>query len=184
MKTTNIKGKEYVMVNERVKEFRKIYQNELSITCEILNFNEQSVLMKAEIKDKDGRVLAVGHAHETANSSMINKTSMFENCETSAIGRALGFLGIGIDASIASADEVSLAIALQEKELTKTAKSAQFASNEAIKIIKELLPKTKTDILNFMAFFKVESINQLTEAQATEAIKMLNAKLAKGANNE
>ena len=39
-------------------------------------------------------------------SSNINKTSYVENCETSAVGRALAMLGIGIDTSIASANEV------------------------------------------------------------------------------
>jgi hypothetical protein len=45
--------------------------------------------------------------------SLVNKTSYIENCETSAWGRALGNLGIGIDASIASAEEVITAIAQQ-----------------------------------------------------------------------
>jgi hypothetical protein len=49
-------------------------------------------------------------------SSNINKTSYVENCETSAIGRALAMLGIGIDTSIASANEVSDAIAKQEED--------------------------------------------------------------------
>jgi ssDNA-binding Zn-finger/Zn-ribbon topoisomerase 1 len=47
---------------------------------------------------------------------MINKTSFVENCETSAWGRALGNLGIGIDDSIASAEEVDMAIKKQEVE--------------------------------------------------------------------
>ena len=61
-----------------------------------------------------GRVVATGHAHEERGSSNINKTSFVENCETSAIGRALAMLGIGIDTSIASANEVEDAIAQQQ----------------------------------------------------------------------
>jgi hypothetical protein len=49
---------------------------------------------------------------------MINKTSYIENCETSAWGRALGNLGYGIQTSIASAEEVEMAIAKQEKKIT------------------------------------------------------------------
>ena len=48
------------------------------------------------------------------SSSNINKTSYVENCETSAVGRALAILGIGIDTSIASANEVEDAIAQQQ----------------------------------------------------------------------
>jgi hypothetical protein len=44
----------------------------------------------------------------------VNSTSHFENAETSSVGRALGFLGIGIDTSIATAEEVSSAIEKQE----------------------------------------------------------------------
>jgi hypothetical protein len=47
---------------------------------------------------------------EKADSSYINKTSYVENCETSAWGRALANFAIGVDASVASADEVANAI--------------------------------------------------------------------------
>ena len=62
----------------------------------------------------DGNIVAVGHAHEVKTASNINKTSYVENCETSAVGRALAMLGIGIDVSIASANEVQDAIAKQD----------------------------------------------------------------------
>ena len=59
-------------------------------------------------------MVAQGHAHEEKSSSNINKTSYVENCETSAIGRALGILGIGIDTSVATANEVQDAIDKQQ----------------------------------------------------------------------
>lgn len=108
-KTVNIKGKDYVVVNERVKYFRNKYPN-FSLTSEITHLNENGVVVRASIKNRDGFELATGIAHETKGSSFINKTSFIENCETSAWGRALGNLGIGIDDSIASADEVANAI--------------------------------------------------------------------------
>lgn len=109
MKTVNIKGTEYVEVNERVKYFVKNYVG-WSIETELLSNNDSICVFKATIKDENGRVIATGHAYEKESSSFINKTSYIENCETSAVGRALGFLGIGIDASIASSDEVANAI--------------------------------------------------------------------------
>lgn len=112
MKTINIKGKEYVMVNERVKEFKDKYSN-YSLETELVSLTDTSCVIKAIVKDENGRIISTGHAQEDKDGSMINKTSYIENCETSAVGRALGFLGIGIDGSIASAEEVNIAIAKQ-----------------------------------------------------------------------
>jgi hypothetical protein len=111
MKTIQIQGKDYVTVNERVKEFHKLYPNG-SISTRILSGNEGSVTMEAKVIPncaEQGRFFT-GLAHEVQDAGYINKTSHVENCETSAVGRALGFLGIGIDTSIASADEVDKAI--------------------------------------------------------------------------
>ena len=108
-KTVDIKGKEYVEVNERVKYFTKEYVG-WSIETELLSNVDGVCVFKAVIRDTGGRAVATGHAYEKESSSFINKTSYIENCETSAVGRALGFLGIGIDTSIASSDEVKNAI--------------------------------------------------------------------------
>ncbi len=113
MKSINIKGKNYVMVNERIKFFRENYRG-YTLTSEIIELNEDSCVIKAIISDGNGLVVATGFAQEDRSSSMINKTSFVENCETSAWGRALGNLGIGIDDSIASAEEVNMAIKKQE----------------------------------------------------------------------
>ena len=69
--------------------------------------------------NEEGRVLANGLAEEFKGSTFINKTSYVENCETSAWGRALGNLGIGLETSVASADEMQNAIANQDKPKTK-----------------------------------------------------------------
>lgn len=109
MKTVNIKGKEYVTVNERLKYFREHFSG-YSLTSDITHLNENGVVIKASIKNPDGVEVATGYAHEKQGSSFINKTSFIENCETSAWGRALGNFSIGIDTSVASADEVANAI--------------------------------------------------------------------------
>lgn len=113
MKTVNIKGKEYVEVNERVKHFIANYEG-WSIETELLSNEGGVCVFKAIVKDDNGVIKATGHAYEREDSTYINKTSYIENCETSAVGRALGFLGIGIDTSIASSDEVQNAINNQE----------------------------------------------------------------------
>ena len=108
MKTVNIKGKEYVEVSERVKFFRENY-NGYAIKNTMLSNENGMCVFKSEIFDENKNIVSSGHAYETEGSSYINKTSYVENCETSAVGRALGFLGIGIDTSIASANEVKIA---------------------------------------------------------------------------
>lgn len=106
IQTTSIKGKEYAPVSERVRAFRSIFPN-YRIKTRIVSFDAGEWVIEAEILDESGDLLANGHASEKVGVGNINKTSALENAETSAVGRALGFLGIGIAASIASADEVT-----------------------------------------------------------------------------
>lgn len=114
-KTTNIRGKQYVEVNERIKYLRQEPElKDYSILTEFTLLDSEMCVCKCTIATPAGKVIATGHAHEERASSNINKTSYVENCETSAVGRALAMLGIGIETSIASANEVSDAIAKQE----------------------------------------------------------------------
>ena len=56
-------------------------------------------------------ILGTGLAYEKETNGYINKTSYIENCETSSVGRALGFLALGIDGGgICSAEELANAI--------------------------------------------------------------------------
>lgn len=121
MKTVDIKGKKYIEVNERLKYFRTEPKfKDYSLISEIINLTEDGIItIKAIIRDANDRIVATGLAQEKESSSFINKTSFVENCETSAWGRALGNLGIGIDTSIASAEEVLNANLNQEKPKEK-----------------------------------------------------------------
>ena len=113
MESIDIKGKQYITVNERVKEFRRLHPQGQILTSILANVDSQ-VMFKAEIV-VEGVTVSTGNAKEKEGSSFINKTSYIENCETSAIGRALGMYGIGIDTSLASADEVQNAVKQQDK---------------------------------------------------------------------
>lgn len=113
LRTMDIKGKDYVEVNERIKAFRMLFP-EGFIQTEIIDMHDGVITMVARV-GVDDKILATGTAQEKETSSFINKTSFVENCETSAVGRALGMLGIGIDTSVASAEEVENAILNQEK---------------------------------------------------------------------
>lgn len=113
MEAIVIKGKKYVMVNERLKAFREEHKD-WSLISDVVSLTEEICVIKASILDENGRVIATGLAQEDRQSSMINNTSYVENCETSAWGRALANLGYGIDTSVASANEVAMAIEKQE----------------------------------------------------------------------
>lgn len=105
---TDIKGKPYVMVKDRVKAFRKLFPHG-AIETEVLSIDADTCVIKASAYDNTdaGRILlATGTAREDRNASSINRVSYVENCETSAVGRALGYLGLGIDSGIASYEEM------------------------------------------------------------------------------
>ena len=103
MKTINIKGKEYVPVVERVKEFHIQYPKG-EIRADIITNDEKRVVVKAYVITGDGRQFT-GLSQAEWGKGMMGNVAL-EVCETSAIGRALGFLGIGIETGIASADEI------------------------------------------------------------------------------
>ena len=111
--TTNIKGKEYAEVNQRIKAFRMVYP-EGSIITELVELENGICTMRAIVKDGEN-TLGTGFAQEKESSSYINKTSYIENCETSAVGRALGMCGFGIDTSVCSAEELQNALNNQDK---------------------------------------------------------------------
>lgn len=106
-----IHGKVYLTVARRIDDFRKSPEFKgWSIETNLISAEESLVVMKAIIRDSGNRIMATGYAEENRSFGKINKTSALENAETSAVGRALAFLGLG-GSEIASADEVSTAIA-------------------------------------------------------------------------
>lgn len=111
----NIHGKDYKTVAKRVDEFRNKYETKMSIITSLVSIDEKTVVMKAEILDENGRAIATGFAEEHRQASQINRTSALENCETSAIGRALANFGLA-GGEYASADEVANAISQQSQE--------------------------------------------------------------------
>ena len=120
--TTSIKGKEYAAVNGRINAFRRLYPQGF-ISTEIVSLDNGVVVMKATCgyyENGQAVVLGTGLAYEREGSSNINKTSYIENCETSAVGRALGMAGIGVTSAVASSEEVQNAI-LQQEEMQQDA---------------------------------------------------------------
>lgn len=174
IKTTNIKGKDYAEVNQRIKAFRMVYP-EGGLPTEIVSLDNGVVVMKCTVLTDDGRILATGTAYEKEDSSFINKTSYIENCETSAVGRALGLAGFGIDTSIASFEEVENATIQQEivkapieSKYVETIKAlankyAEIRKGNADELIKYYLTRNK-----------VKTLEELTVMQGILIMKELN----------
>lgn len=167
IKTTNIKGKEYSEVNQRIKAFRMVYPTGI-IETEMLSNENGICIFRAMLGYREGNEiykLATGTAYEKENSTFINKTSYIENCETSAVGRALGMAGFGIDTSVCSAEEVQNAITNQNKQLEDKSK--------LLEKFHILLVETETDYDKLKAYYKFEKDVDLTENQLKEIIETL-----------
>ena len=167
-------SKEYAEVPQRTIAFRSVHPNG-SIETEVLDLKDGKVVMKATIKDENGKVLATGTAFEDQSASQINGTSYIENCETSAVGRALGFCGFGIGSSIASYEEVKQAMAQQEqkKEYDPELDDGEPATPRQLEVLKKLPPNVQANIINH---FGLDSLDEISKAQAIETISKMRKK--------
>lgn len=155
--------KNYVEVNQRIKAFRMLFP-EGFITTEIVKLDylegDRICVMKAEVgyTDSEGlHILATGTAYEKESSSFINQTSFIENCETSAVGRALGMVGIGIDTSVASYEEVGNAMQQQADKEPLTDIHIRALENRCL--------EDGVDTNLIFELYKVNSIDGLTMRQ-------------------
>ena len=199
VKKIEVKGKNYTCVAARISAFRELCPVG-TISTEILSLADGVVTMKTTITDENGKILATGMAQEKETSSYINKTSYIENCETSAVGRALGMLGIGSDEQMASAEEVANAINNQnkqannqsqqnqtpaktkeeveaekariQKEKEEAAKKALEAiDNDKIIQLKKMFFAYKFKEDNLLAYYHLERLEQMTNSQHADFSK-------------
>lgn len=158
IQTLDMKGKAYAEVNQRIKAFRMLYP-EGYIHTHFFSLENGVAIIMAEVgyyrEDGSKVELGTGTAYEKEGSSFINKTSYIENCETSAVGRALGMCGLGIDTSIASAEEV------QNAQLQQTASKA--IGTVKAKAFMETCKKSNIDVFKFMAANNIEKLEDMTE---------------------
>ena len=168
IKTTDIKGKEYAEVNQRIKVFRMLYPCG-RIETELVSNENGVCIIKATATDNEGNILGTGHAYEKEGSTFINKTSYIENCETSAVGRALGMVGIGIDTSVASAEEVANAqvqqVASNTINTTKVLALQAVCKNKGLK---------KTQLDSILSYFNYNAIEEIKEKDYMEIYTRIN----------
>lgn len=148
--------KDYIEVKDRIARFWEKYPDGAIVT-ELLYVDDHVVRFKAEAYEvRSGEVshkpLGIGHAEEyriteaqIKNNPKLqyepNVTSAVENCETSAVGRALAMAGFEVSKSVASRQEMEKVARQQaareaerkesEKSLDKPEESATVDSNGA-----------------------------------------------------
>jgi hypothetical protein len=103
---------EYEPVEVRLEKFIKDYPS-FRISTELEVVEATRYIVKAYLfKDaSDGVAWATGYAEETVTTRGVNQTSALENCETSAIGRALANAGYAPKGKRPSREEMSKVVA-------------------------------------------------------------------------
>lgn len=178
IKRVDIKGKKYALVSSRVQAFRKLYpegriETEKEELDPIITYdNEGRVIRQQRVvsykayiyankEDEYPHYLADGDAEEIEGSSMINSSSFKENCQTSAVGRALAFAGIGSDEDIASAEEMV------------SAQGYEKISKEQAKNLKDFIKEMGGSESYILSYHKVKAVEDMTTRQYADVIKYL-----------
>ena len=185
IKTTELKHKDkdgniivnaYAEVNQRIKAFRMVFPTGFIKTEMVSNENGVCIFRAyCGYYDDNGEPvhLSSGTAYEKEGSSYINKTSYIENCETSAVGRALGIAGFGIDTALASADEITNAERQQEEqEEQKEEPKVHKASAKQVEILKKYY--TGANLKKLLEKNGLEKIEDIPLTKASELIKKIS----------
>jgi hypothetical protein len=177
-KAIDIKGKLYVQVSDRVVYFNDAYPNGCINTILVSDVESNRIIIKAmvipDIKEMDRAF--TGYAQEVIGDGFINKTSALENAETSAVGRALAMMGIGVLDSIASVDEITKAENRMKMPVSKTEdKFAKSLDLDLKRTIKELVEKLAPELAkeDYKTFIEEETKEKLVPANFTSIINKL-----------
>ena len=176
----NIQGKDYLQVNGRLLQFHELYPNG-SISTKIISDTEHSVVMITTVVPdiKKPERYFTGIAQETNGSTFINKTSHYENCETSSRGRALAGLGIGIEEALASSEEVANAMVQQDEQKTiKAMEEVMIRFNNCFRGANQWLPlAVEFKICKSNAF--ENSLKKIFNSKSVQQAKIIVGKIDK-----
>lgn len=180
MTRTDIKGKMYAEVPQRIQAFRKLYP-EGFIKTELVSMTDGMCIFKAsvgvyDVTDNHETIFATGFAYEREGSTFINKTSFIENCETSAVGRALGMLGIGSEESVRSAEEELNASIQQEAEKPIT--------EVMLKAVRNSIEKNGFDEDKICDYFSLSELKKMTILQMRQFNDMVEKSKAEAKKTE
>jgi len=165
LKAIDMKGKAYVMVHTRVSGFHAMYPNG-RIETEIIGDPASHVFMRAKVTPnvEHPERYFIGHS-QSKWTGMIAGAAALEVAETSAVGRALGFLNIGIEDGLCSSEEL-------DKAKTVTPQK----SDNIFSLERELVKNKSTESLGELteAFIKMCDQHQLTDGDLYKFARSLN----------
>lgn len=128
-KSIKIQGKDYVMVKDRIAYFNETYPEGCIDTQLVSDYSSELIVIKARVWPDAAQLgrSFTGYSQAIMGGQGVNATAALENAETSAVGRALAMMGIGVIDSIASGDEIHKA----------TSNTMKYATEKQIKWIRE-----------------------------------------------
>jgi hypothetical protein len=175
-KAVKIQGKSYVLVSDRVVYFNETYPNGRIETILLSELDAPVVYMKAIVTpdvEKPNRCFT-GFSQAVVGGGMVNKTAALENCETSAVGRALAMMGIGVIESIASVDEINKAGNNNYAGAVMNGK----ATDKQKDAITRGLNKLQIDLDKFIVEMKskIKTLDDLSKQEASAWIEELKAR--------
>ena len=187
-KAVKIKGNDYVMVKDRITFFNNSYSNGKIVT-DVVSDNGKEIVFKAVVipDAKNPERVFCGHASGVRGGKGVDSTSAVENAETSAVGRALAMMGIGVIDSVASVDEIKIAEKREYKEVEPEENPNKMSIAQKRLIVDMLRERGVKDVA--MAA-KIRgygySVKDMTKTQAIELIDKIKAeeKVEVGENTE
>ena len=166
-----IHGREYATVAERITALHAATKGSYTIVTEIVRWEDEIVVMRATLTIPECGSYT-GHSYEREGSTQINKTSALENCETSAIGRALAAAGYG-GSEYASANEVSNAIHQQQNGKTNGHhKQPADPKAEFERMVKDL-NVDETTMISCLKHHECDDLDSVPESKRREFYKDL-----------
>lgn len=160
---------DYEPVEDRLREFWKDHPGG-HIQTTVVAWDATSYIVKAEVwrdpSDQYQLPSATGLAQETVAAKGVNSTSALENCETSAIGRALANLGYAAKGKRPSREEMAKTKAggepSQPKHVTWLA--------DQVKIFKAWSDEGKREAYSTaMSYLGIEELDSMEKAKAVFA---------------
>lgn len=177
-----IKGKDYVCVSDRIIYFNENYP-EGCIESKIIEHEKGGqIVIKTYIRPEgygENKRVFTGYSQEIEGEGYINKTSALENAETSAVGRALAMMGIGVIDSIASMDEINKATNRSTyipKPNYYNKPKPETSVDKVKKILREKganSPEEAIKTLSDLSGITLNSLQELTEDKAKEILNFI-----------
>lgn len=173
----SFKGKDYVQVKDRITYFNNNYPDGCIKTDLITPPESEMVVFRAIAIPDAGRPTRYFTGYSQAKwadrTSFVNSTSALENAETSAVGRALALMGIGILDAVASIDEVQKAVKSEESAPKTTQRVTYQATDKQITFIEQLLSQKGFSRASLLRKYEITNLDALTADQADDTIKNL-----------